>query len=510
MMNCETTKDLLIDLAYGELDEVRQAAVHQHLDGCASCQSEWKLLQRGRQAAALVTVAEPPELSAALLAAIEQSMPSSSASASHTTSNANVPPSGKPANSDPDRSGQRSANANARDSVTKLVAVSSAVPGANSHESAGSPEVHDAPKVIELKGNSRWLDRVAALAMRREVAMAAVFVVAVGVGITTLYSPSQHLAVSEDDRARNVVPAVEVNPDQGRSNAAPNNAVVAPRVRGVAVNPNERPAELRRAEPAAPTATNANSVATGSSLANSRSGGAAIAHTLNNAEGERAAGLDDGMQRENGQTQTAAFRQQATAPSNAGAADQAPTTWEQNGAFANRGAPPIQQRQLQGQIAQMPSPVVNTPPAAIPQRIAMSNAGVEVAGVPQEPRSANEIAAQAALSRGDTTTALAQLNQALLAASDDVTRARLRRQIDALNAAATNNAVAAAAQNAAQSANSASATAAGTPQQQVQNQDVSVRRPAMRRVVSPGRGRNQSQPSSVDNYGNLGFKRETR
>ena len=117
MMNCETTKDTLIDLAYGELDDVRQAAVHQHLDSCASCHAEWTMLQRGRRAASLIALASPPEISPELLAIID---------ARQGAAGSANPVSGK-AIGDPDRSGQRSANS--RDSVSKMPKRFCSVPG---------------------------------------------------------------------------------------------------------------------------------------------------------------------------------------------------------------------------------------------------------------------------------------------------------------------------------------------------------------------------------------------
>ncbi len=70
-MDCETCNDLLMDLLYDELDEVRAAAARKHLDGCASCRGAWQRLSQGRALASTLAPVTAPLPSATLLAAVE-------------------------------------------------------------------------------------------------------------------------------------------------------------------------------------------------------------------------------------------------------------------------------------------------------------------------------------------------------------------------------------------------------------------------------------------------------
>jgi hypothetical protein len=188
-MHCEDCHHLLIDLAYDELDDTREAEVRQHLTSCAACAEAWSALQTGRRAAARWVRETPPPLSASVLAAVQSVALQSEGSASRST-----PPADRPS-------------------------AATASPPAASTSASTTPTDRDAgsSKVIALRPEPRWLDRIATLAARREVAMAAVFLLALGVGVTTLYKPSRNPVVTEEDRARDVIPAVEVNAESAAS-----------------------------------------------------------------------------------------------------------------------------------------------------------------------------------------------------------------------------------------------------------------------------------------------------
>src|SRR3954470_23217005 len=84
-MDCETCNDLLLDLAYGGLDEVRAAAVRKHADGCAECREALRRITRGRALARQLPVEEPPAVSAVLRAAIDAGALGYAAGASSTS-----------------------------------------------------------------------------------------------------------------------------------------------------------------------------------------------------------------------------------------------------------------------------------------------------------------------------------------------------------------------------------------------------------------------------------------
>ena len=121
-MDCQTSNDLLLDLAYGELDEVRAAAVRKHAEGCAECRPALRRLDQARALARQLPREEPPPISDALRAAIAQA-------------------------------------------ATPVAA------GVPAMQRGGAEVVPMAPR---RHGRlSRWLDRAGELAMRRQVAMAA-------------------------------------------------------------------------------------------------------------------------------------------------------------------------------------------------------------------------------------------------------------------------------------------------------------------------------------------------
>jgi len=427
-MHCEDCQNLLLDLAYGELDDARSAEVQQHLDGCSSCAADWAKISRGRAAAAMLPVASAPSPSRALLEAIEKSSPKSSVDRTdaRTVKSADVSGSVKSASA----TAERAAKAQGEEKPT---------------EAAGAGAT-----VVPLKGGARWLERLAAMAMRREVAMAAVFLMALGVGVTTLYNPSRNPAITEEDRSRDVIPAVEVSAENQTANERagqrrPPTADASLRAR--ATERTDNIARGQRPVVAAPmnTATN---TATPSAPTASPSPAAQ-------------------------QALAAGSRQNDNVDSVAGN----PAVW--NAPAANSAAAPTQ----------MPS---QTMPS---QQRSMSNAAVEVAGVQQQPLSTMELAARSALSRGDVGAALEQYRRALAAASDDVTRARLQREIASLEAT---QATASGSQNAQNS------QAGSVPTTQVQAAESSYRRSR----AAPARATNRTRSStagSADNYGALAY-----
>jgi hypothetical protein len=429
-MHCEDCQNLLLDLAYGELDDARSAEVHQHLDGCSSCAADWAKISRGRSAAAMLPVASAPTPSRALLEAIEKSLPKSSVeqTGARPVKSADVSGSVKSSTATAGRAEEKQGEA-------------------KSSEASGSGAT-----VVPLKGGARWLERLAAMAMRREVAMAAVFLMALGVGVTTLYNPSRNPAITEEDRSRDVIPAVEVSAENQSANerAGQRRAPSAdPSLRARAI---ERTDNLTRGQRPVVAPMSAAAPSTASPSPATRQSIAA---------GSRQSENVDNVAADN----VAANNAVLNAPS-------------QNTA-SNTAAVPSQR-----------------PSQAVPSlQRSMSNAGVEVAGVQQQPLSTMELAARSALSRGEVGAALEQYRQALAAASDDVTRARLQREIASLEAAQE---AASAAQNAQHS------QAGGVPTSQVQSAESSYRRSR----VAPARATNRMRSSTAgsnDNYRVLGY-----
>ncbi len=156
-MDCTHTTELLLDFVYDELDDVRASAVRKHLDSCSECSIRFSRLSRTRSLAAQLPLVEAPALSAAVRAAIES------------------------------------------------VVTPAAVP-------AGSGGAEGA-EVIPLHAGrgraSRLFERIGEMAMRRQVAMAAVFLVMIGVGLI-YYQTHPRPTDAQDDRVPDVVPASEV------------------------------------------------------------------------------------------------------------------------------------------------------------------------------------------------------------------------------------------------------------------------------------------------------------
>jgi hypothetical protein len=300
--------------------------------------------------------------------------------------------------------------------------------------------------VLPLRGGTRWLDRLAALAVRREVAMAAVFLLALGVGVTTLYNPSRNPAITEDERPRDVIPAVEVNSDPAGERERAAHRRAAGESESVA---RARAVERTEPRPARPASA---AIAASPQPSPSAASAPSIAPSpANNVE---------------------APTQQQLAP-------------RADDFMANQRA-----QQQRSANAVMPG-------------VAFSNAGTELAGVRQAPSSPAEIAARGSLERGDSVSALSQFRAALAAASDDVTRARLQREIASLEAAqAVQAAQIAQNQQAAQAAGSEPGSVTAT----TQSSESSYRRPTPARAAQPTmRARPRRSNASPDNLQSLGF-----
>ncbi len=252
-MRCEDCQPLLLDLAYGELDEARAAEVRSHVGRCASCEQEWSKLERGRSCGSDVASGERSASVARLARRDRASQPAA-----------------RIAERDDQRRGPFGARAStsvrAGDEASKANAVDDAN-ASGSQESGGAT-------VVPLRGGARWIERLAAMAMRREVAMAAVFLMALGVGVTTLYTPSRNPAVTEEERPRDVIPAVEVSAEQRSADerSAQRRAISAdPSLRVRAERPDP---QARAARVTAPASTQPTPAPTPTAAANSAAVGA--------------------------------------------------------------------------------------------------------------------------------------------------------------------------------------------------------------------------------------------
>jgi hypothetical protein len=173
-MDCDTCDELLLDLVYGELDEPRRTTVQHHVDGCAACRGSLSRLRRVRQAVARVGPTEAPEPSPALLEAI---------------------------------------HAAAR---TAAVGPPRAV----------TPALED----VSAPRTPAWLRRVGEFAMRRQVAMAAVFLLSIGLGLRLVRLPgSAGSGDAVEVGPTEVIPAQEV-PSSGPAGRpeAPARSLLAP------------------------------------------------------------------------------------------------------------------------------------------------------------------------------------------------------------------------------------------------------------------------------------------
>ena len=170
-MDCEACNNLLLDFLYDDLDEVRAAAVRRHKDGCATCASSFERLAGGRRLARSLEPVEAPAPGVALLEAIQK------------------------------------AAAEAREREA-------------SRDGTSESPASVAP-VIPIEQASRrvpaWLYRVGEVAMRRQVAMAAVFLLMIGFGLRYYqYQSPTRPTENSDEPSGEVIPATEL-----RTPAAP-------------------------------------------------------------------------------------------------------------------------------------------------------------------------------------------------------------------------------------------------------------------------------------------------
>lgn len=185
-MDCETCNDLLMDLLYEELDEVRAASARKHIDACPACKAAWQRVSQGRALASTLAPVTAPLPSAALLAAIE------------AAAKENAPPERASAPAEPRAAGTESGVA----PVTPL---------------------DHAPRRLPT-----WLHRLGDLAMRRQVAMAAVVLLSVGVvwKFVPSHTPSS-IGTAEEGSAPEVIPATELPSERPPAPAPSASAPVA-------------------------------------------------------------------------------------------------------------------------------------------------------------------------------------------------------------------------------------------------------------------------------------------
>lgn len=155
-MDCEACNNLLLDHLYEELDEVRSAAVRKHLDGCADCTAAFERLAGGRRVGGLLRPIDAPLANAALHEAIH------------------------------------------------AAAIANARPRAEGASEAVAPVIPIGP----VSRIPRWMSHVGEMAMRRQVAMAAVFLLMVGFGLGyhQFQSPTRPVQLTDEPGAE-VIPA---------------------------------------------------------------------------------------------------------------------------------------------------------------------------------------------------------------------------------------------------------------------------------------------------------------
>lgn len=151
-LDCEACDALLIDLVERELDETRAAAVRAHASGCETCGRALERLEGGRRAARELLRAEPPRLDAVMAAARARAAEIRAAAAAEQERRA---------------------------------------------EAVSAPPEPVVPQRSEtwLEGAMRWLG---AWATRPQVAMAALLVLMVGIGIFNLPQFRSHEGADPD------------------------------------------------------------------------------------------------------------------------------------------------------------------------------------------------------------------------------------------------------------------------------------------------------------------------
>ncbi|MDP3274198.1 MAG: hypothetical protein Q8Q09_03320 [Deltaproteobacteria bacterium] len=383
----------LLELVYDELSDVLRSDVVAHLEQCDDCRREHNQLQLGRRLATQLPVETPGPLSDRVLAAL----------AAHTSSTVAVADLGAP-----------------KSTPEVLPPTSNSV-----------PETPTPDNVV--RAESRWLDRLAALAMRREIAMAAVFVLAVGVGITTLYAPSQRSTTLGEQSRSQVIPAVEVNADPS---------------------------------PSGPTHAHAQHGSVHRDPAPER------------ARADRAEGRAQ-----------AASRSAATAPSSALPPSPAALPWapQPEQAPAAIAAPQRTQERVEMRAQAL------SPSAPFGAQMGQSAQAPTTAPAQEPARSVTEQRAHLALAQGNVDEALTGFRAVLAGAEDDVTRARMRREIASAEQTLAQ-------QTASESTSSAQAGTASAVRQTGPTPARRVAAPSMRRAVRP-----RPSGSQADSFSNLAY-----
>lgn len=175
-MDCETCNDLLLDLHYDELDAARAAEVRAHLAGCDDCRAASERLGRTRALAAKLPLPDAPAHSAPVMAAL-------------------------------------AATSQVATAVTGRVSAVIPIERAREVKAAG------------------WLQRVGELAMRRQVAMVAISLLMVGLGLRYLPFRSPTQSVTTEMSQPEVIPATELTPPPAPSAAPPPAQSTAPSMR---------------------------------------------------------------------------------------------------------------------------------------------------------------------------------------------------------------------------------------------------------------------------------------
>jgi hypothetical protein len=175
-MDCETCNDLLLDLHYDELDAARAAEVRAHLAVCDDCRAASERLGRTRTLASKLTQPDAPTHSPAVMAALASTAPIAAAVSGR---------------------------------------VSAVIPIERARE-------------VKAAG---WLQRVGELAMRRQVAMVAISLLMVGLGLRYLPFRSPTQSVSTEMSQPEVIPATELTPAPVASAAPPQVQSTTPSMR---------------------------------------------------------------------------------------------------------------------------------------------------------------------------------------------------------------------------------------------------------------------------------------
>ncbi len=152
-MDCETCSELLLDLHYDELDAARADEVRAHLTTCDACSAASARLGRTRSLVAGLALPDAPQPSAAVMAALSATVPA-------------------------------------------VERVSAVIPIARARQARATG----------------WLQRVGEVAMRRQVAMAAISMLMFGLGLRYLPFRSPTQSMTAEAPQTEVVPATELAP----------------------------------------------------------------------------------------------------------------------------------------------------------------------------------------------------------------------------------------------------------------------------------------------------------